>query len=307
MFIADAHCDTLYKLAVDQIPLEACMVTPRRMQAGGVGLQTLAMFAGGKGCAGTPYADAVRMMEAAKALPFQVFTGRLPDEPPKEPAGVLSIEGGEVLEGSIQRLEEFYHAGRIRMIALTWNNENEIAHPAAQNDEEGLKPFGFELLREMDRRGILADVSHLNLRGFWDVVEHAQLPPVASHSNLRTLCDHRRNLYQDQVKAIIERGGFIGINFYSDFLTQGRPAVLEDVWRHIDGIAQLGGVQVLGFGSDFDGIDAWPEGLASPADFPSLIELMRKHGYPEQAIADIAGLNLWRLMKRAEAGVTVGM
>ena len=306
MFIADAHCDTLYKLAVDQIPLEACMVTPRRMQAGGVGLQTLAMFAGGKGCEGTPYADAVRMMEAAKALPFRVFTGRLPDEPPKEPAGVLSIDGGEVLEGSIQRLEEFYHAGRIRMIALTWNNENEIAHPAAQNDEEGLKPFGFELLREMDRRGILADVSHLNLRGFWDVVEHAQLPPVASHSNLRTLCDHRRNLYQEQVKAIIERGGFIGINFYSDFLIQGRPAVLEDVWRHIDGIAQLGGVQVLGFGSDFDGIDAWPEGLASPADFPSLIELMRKHGYPEQAIADIAGLNLWRLMKRAEAGVTVG-
>ena len=218
----------------------------------------------------------------------------------------MSIEGGEVLEGSIQRLEEFYHAGRIRMIALTWNNENEIAHPAAQNDEEGLKPFGFELLREMDRRGILADVSHLNLRGFWDVVEHAQLPPVASHSNLRTLCDHRRNLYQDQVKAIIERGGFIGINFYSDFLIQGRPAVLEDVWRHIDGIAQLGGAHVLGFGSDFDGIDAWPEGLASPADFPSLIELMRKHGYPEQAIADIAGLNLWRLMKRAEAGVTVG-
>lgn len=304
MFIVDAHCDTLCKLAVEQVPLEECMVTPRRMQAGGVGLQTLAMFAGVKGCAGTPYADAVRMMKAVKSLPFRVFTGSLPDEPPQNPAGVLSIEGGEVLEGSVQRLEEFYHAGRIRMIALTWNNENEIAHPAAQNDEEGLKPFGLELLREMDKRGILADVSHLNLRGFWDVVEHAQLPPVASHSNLRTLCDHKRNLYQDQVKAIIERGGFIGINFYSDFLAQGRPAVLEDVWRHIDGIAQLGGVQVLGFGSDFDGIDAWPEGLASPADFPSLIELMRKHGYPEQAIADIAGLNLWRLMKRAESGAS---
>lgn len=301
MFIADAHCDTLCKLAVEQVPLEECMVTPRRMQAGGVGLQTLAMFAGVKGCAGTPYADAVRMMKAAKSLPFRVFTGSLPDEPPQNPAGVLSIEGGEVLEGSVQRLEEFYHAGRIRMIALTWNNENEIAHPAAQNDEEGLKPFGLELLREMDKRGILADVSHLNLRGFWDVVEHAQLPPVASHSNLRTLCDHRRNLYQDQVKAIIERGGFIGINFYSDFLAQGRPATLEDVWRQIDAIAQMGGAHVLGFGSDFDGIDEWPEGLASPEDFPKLIEMMRSHGYSEETVEDIAGLNFWRLLKKAEA------
>lgn len=86
--------------------------------AGGVGLQTLAMFAGVKGCGGHAITrDAVRMMKAVKSLPFRVFTGSLPDEPPQNPAGVLSIEGGEVLEGSVQRLEEFYHAGRIRMIA----------------------------------------------------------------------------------------------------------------------------------------------------------------------------------------------
>lgn len=300
MFTADAHCDTLYNLAIHHMPLEECMVTPQRMKAGGVGLQTLAMFAGSKGCAGTPYADAVAMLRAAAELPFEVFSGRLPDTPPEQPAGVLSIEGGEILEGSLERLEEFYQAGGVRMIALTWNNENEIGHPAAQNEDQGLKPFGLELLRQMDRRGILADVSHLNLRGFWDVVEHAQLPPVASHSNLRTLCDHRRNLYADQVRAIIECGGFIGINFYSDFLAQGRPATLEDVWRHIDAIVQMGGAKVLGFGSDFDGIDEWPEGLANPADFPTLIEMMRTHGYPEETIEDIAGLNLWRLLKKAE-------
>ncbi len=127
MFIADAHCDTLYKLAVDQIPLEECMVTPRRMQAGGVGLQTLAMFAGGKGCAGTPYADAVRMMEAAKALPFRVFTGRLPDEPPKEPAGVLSIEGGEVLEGSkTQYQHRFYYLEFIRSAGVKTAAEKDL-------------------------------------------------------------------------------------------------------------------------------------------------------------------------------------
>lgn len=119
----------------------------------------------------------------------------------------------------------------------------------------------------MDKRGILADVSHLNLRGFWDVVEHAQLPPRGQPFELRTLCDHRRNLYQDQVKAIIERGGFIGINFYSDFLAQGRPATLEDVWRQVDAIAQMGGAHVLGFGSDFDGYRRMARGIGQPGGF----------------------------------------
>ena len=206
-----------------------------------------------------------------------------------------------MLEGSLERLAEFHQRCRLRMIALTWNFENEIGHPAAKGAKPGLKPFGMKLLGAMDRYGILADVSHLNEAGFWDICEHASLPPIASHSNLKKLCGHSRNLTDEQVKAIIEKGGFIGINFYTCFLRDEGPATLEDVLRHIDGIAQLGGIDVLGFGSDFDGIDEWPEGLGDPTGFPPLLELLEKHGYSREDIAKIAGLNLWKVMKKAEA------
>ena len=103
------------------------------------------------------------------------------------------------------------------------------------------------------------------------------------------------------VAYIIIKKGFIGINFYSHFLRDDGQATLDDVLRHIDAIASLGGIDVLGFGSDFDGIEAWPEGLANPSDFPALLELLSKHGYSDADIEKIAGLNLWRLLKRAEA------
>jgi len=301
MFIADAHCDTLRSIGVDGKAPQDCAITAERMKEGSVGLQTFAMFAGSRGPAGTPYQDGLDMLAAIDKLGVKIFTGDLPDEAPDYPAGVISIEGGEMLEGRLDRLDEFDRAARIRMIALTWNNENEIGHPAKHGSTEGLKPFGIELLREMDVRGIYADVAHLNEAGFWDIVEHMDLPPVASHSNARVLCDHPRNLRDDQIKAVIEKKGYIGINFYSWFLRKDGEAVVEDVFRHIDYIAQMGGIDVLGFGSDFDGIDSWPEGLATPADFPNVIKLLRDHGYSETTIENIAGMNYWRLLKKAEA------
>lgn len=301
MFIADAHCDTLYEIGTKNRPASDCAITAERMKAGGMGLQVFAMFAGSKGCAGTPYLFGRQMLSCVDKLGVPVYRKRLPDAPPAFPAGVLAIEGGEMLEGNMERLHEFYREGGIRMISLTWNNENEIGHPAKHGSKEGLKPFGLSLLREMDRLGIYADVSHLNEAGFWDIVHHMNLPPVASHSNAHALCAHPRNLKDDQIRAIIEKKGYIGINFYSDFLAKGREAVLEDVFRHIDYIAQMGGIDVLGFGSDFDGIDEWPEGLAHPADYPNLIALLRSHGYAEKDIEAIAGGNLWRVLKTADA------
>ncbi len=301
MFIADAHCDTLFSIGVNGQSPESCAITAERMKAGNVGLQTFAMFAGSKGPAGTPYLYGRQMLEAIDQLGVTIYRNRLPEAQPDFPAGVISIEGGEMLEGRMDRFEEFFNAAGVRMIALTWNNENEIGHPAKHGSEQGLKPFGLELLKEMDKKGVYADVSHLNEAGFWDIVEHMELPPVASHSNARSLCDHTRNLTDDQIKAVIEKKGYIGINFYSHFLAKGGEAVLEDVFRHIDFIAQLGGIDVLGFGSDFDGIERWPEGLAHPGDYPNLINLLRTHGYSEENIAAIAGGNLWRILKKADA------
>ncbi len=303
MFIADAHCDTLYAIAIEHTKPADCVVTPERMRAGGVGLQTFALFCGKHGPApeGTPCADAEAMLSVADQAGVPILTGDLPDAPPTAPTGVFSCEGGEMFEGSLARFEAFQRQLRLRMIALTWNYENEIGHPAAKGPKGGLKPFGLELLRAMDREGVLPDVSHLNEAGFWDVCERAALPPIASHSDCRWLCDVPRNLWKEQAKAIIERGGFIGVNFYSDFLREDAHATLDDAVRHIDALMEIGGEDVVGFGSDFDGIEHWPEGLAHPGEFGNLLDALRRRGYGEATLEKIAGLNLWNVLKRAEA------
>jgi membrane dipeptidase len=300
MFVADAHCDTLFNIAIKGMAPGKCAVTPKRLSQGGVGLQTFALFAGREGPKGTPYADGLAMLAASSWLDAPMLTNDLPDLPPTTPMGVFSCEGGEMFEGSLERLTEFQLAARLRMIALTWNFENEIGHPAKEGPKGGLKPFGIKLLAAMDRYGILADVSHLNEAGFWDVCEHTVLPPIASHSDCRWLCDVPRNLKREQVRAIIDRGGFIGVNFYSNFLKSDGPATMDDVVRHIDALCELGAEHVIGFGSDFDGIDAWPEGLGDPSAFPALLDALRKRGYSEATLEGIAGLNLWYLLKRAE-------
>ena len=300
MFIADAHCDTLYEIAICHTRPEDCVVTPERLKRGGVGLQTFALFCGKHGTQGTAYQDGIDMLNAVPRLGVPVLTGDLPDAPPEVPTGILSCEGGEMLEGSIERFNEFMASARLRMIALTWNFENEIGYPAAGGEKKGLKPFGFELVRAMDAAGVRADVSHLNEAGFWDLMERAALAPIATHSDCRWLCDVPRNLTREQVKALIDRKGFIGINFYSNFLKADGRAALDDVVRHIDAICEMGGEHVLGFGSDFDGIEAWPDGLGDPTGFPALLDALRRRGYSEETLEGIAGLNMWRVLKESK-------
>ncbi|MDY3027175.1 MAG: membrane dipeptidase [Candidatus Faecivicinus sp.] len=300
MFIADAHCDTLHQLAIGNRALADCTVTPERMQRGGLCLQTYAMFAGAKGPAGTPYSDGKKMLAKSGELGVEILRGQLPDAFPTRPTGVLSVEGGELFAGDLNKLAEFDDDSRLRAVALTWSWENEIGYPGSSGSEKGLKPFGRELVAEMDRRGILTDVSHLNDAGFWDVVKLSALPPIATHSNLRWLCDVSRNLTREMAQAIIDRGGFIGMNFYSTFLVKDGTPTIDDVVRHIDALMEMGGEDTLGFGSDFDGISAWPEGLGNPADFPNLIDALRRRGYTEAQIEKIAWKNYWRVLKQAE-------
>ncbi len=299
--ICDAHCDTLFAIAIEGKAPEACTVTRERMARGGVSVQTFALFCGRKGPQGTPYRDALDMLAAVPQVGVPMITGALPDERPETPSGILSCEGGEMLEGSLARLDEFQQKVRLRMLALTWNFENEIGHPAKEGPKGGLKPFGFELLRAMDDYGILPDVSHLNEAGFWDVCERAALPPIASHSDCRWLCDVPRNLRKEQARAIIDRKGFIGVNFYGFFLKEDGVSALDDVVRHVDELCELGAEDVLGFGSDFDGIETWPEGLAHPGDFPALMDALARRGYGEALLDKLAGGNLWRVLKAAEA------
>ena len=304
--IADAHCDTLSASSVYGRTGEKLMVNPDRLKEGGVAIQTFAMFGGGEGDPVIAYDRAHLMLGLLDTLQVPIYTKELPDELPDTPHGILSIEGGEMIGGSLEKLHELNDIARIRMIALTWNNENEIGYPALNDCGKGLKPFGIQLLKEMDRLGILADVSHLNERGFYDIAEHMELPLIASHSNMKKLCGHFRNLTDDQIKVIIEKKGFIGMNFCVSFLRDdGQTVTTDDIMRHIDGIAELGGIDVVGFGSDFDGITKRPVGMEDPSRFQDMMELLDKHGYTKEQLEKIAGGNMFRVLKQAEKKCTV--
>lgn len=165
----------------------------------------------------------------------------------------FAVEGGAVLAGQKDRVRQLAQCG-VRMLTLTWNGENELASGAGTVG--GLKPFGREALRELERFDIVADVSHLNDESFWDVMRYAQRPVAASHSNSRRLCGAPRNLTDDQFRCIAERGGLVGVNFFTGFLREdSKNAGVEDILRHIEHFLELDGENVLALGSDFDGAE----------------------------------------------------
>lgn len=298
MLICDTHCDTLYLRALH--PQDTPCVTMENMKKGGMSLQTCTLFAGNQGPAGHPYEKAMAEYAAFERLAetegWEKVASPLEAEEGKVKI-LLSVEGGEIFEGKPDRVHEFYARG-VRMAALTWNNENEIAHPAQSGSKEGIKPAGWGILREMASLRIAADTSHLNEAGFWDLIDKHSQPPMASHSCAMKLCRHFRNLTDEQIRAMVERGGWIGVNFYPRFLSESCRAGVEDIVRHIDHMCQLGAHKNVGFGSDFDGIEVSPYDCQSPADIPKIIDGLRRLGYTEEALEDIAGKNFLAYYKR---------
>lgn len=169
----------------------------------------------------------------------------------------LTIEEGGALEGSMVNLQTAYRLG-VRLVTLTWNYPNEIGYPNHlwQYQHHGLTGFGQELVSEMNRLGMLIDVSHLSDQGFYDVARLCKQPFVASHSNARAITGHSRNLTDDMIKTLARQGGVIGLNFCSDFLGTGEISRVEDMVRHVLHLRKIGGREVLALGTDFDGIDS---------------------------------------------------
>jgi len=306
VFLVDTHCDTLFARSTPNNPFAdhtGLHVTPQRLRQGGVTLQVCALYAGPDGPKGRGANNPRAMAEAQlNALPQLTSQGiQLVDNPFDANEGqchvMLSIEGGEIIEDSIERLRDFRALG-VRLLSLTWNHENLIAYPHTDHGHRGLKPFGWQVVKEMNKLGIAADVSHLGEGGFWDLIFHNEKPPMASHSCCRKLCMHTRNLTDDQIRALIECKGWIGINFCPAFLTEKGRASVDTVIDHIAHIADLGGIENVGFGSDFDGIQSTPEGLAHPGDFPNLLSALAKRGFLQNEIAAIAGRNFLRYMKQ---------
>ena len=299
MYIADTHSDTLYAMGVQHAPADRLMITPERLCQGGVTLQVFALWTGGKGNKG----DVAGIVQAELSqVPGLMAAGlRQVTDPADARVGeqcfMLSVEGGEVFEPGLHTVQLYRDKG-VRMAALLWNNENALGYPAKSGDKRGLTDYGLQVAREMQRVGMAVDVSHLNEAGFYDLFAKTDRPPMASHSCCRALCDHFRNLTDEQLRLMIREGGFVGVNFYPYFLSEAGEADAALVARHIDHICQLGGAEIVGFGSDFDGIETTPDNVRHPADIPNLLDELRRLGYDDAAIAGIAGENLKRYFAR---------
>lgn len=161
-------------------------------------------------------------------------------------------------------------------MGLCWNYENLLGYGALEDRKLGLKPFGKEAIKKMQEKNIIIDVSHLNEAGFWDLYNIAKAPFIASHSNSYTICNSVRNLKDEQLKAIRDIRGLIGINLYPNFLTNNKVACIDDILRHIDYMGRIVGEDILCLGSDFDGIDKMPEEISDICGYNTLFYRIEK-------------------------------
>ncbi len=253
-------------------------------------------------------------------------------------ASMLGLEGGHSIENSLGLLRAFYRDG-VRYMTLTHSRNTDWADAATDSLEHGgLTPFGEEVVREMNRLGMLVDLSHASDSTAWDVLRVAEAPVILSHSSSRHFTPHRRNIPDDLARAVAENGGVIMVNFVLPFIympayqwsqqrrqmrahyrevapsedaardslaawTEANPRPVPDlriVADHIEHLRDVAGVDHVGIGSDFDGIDVPPEGLEDVSKYPNLIAELLRRGWSDEDAMKVIGVNLLRVMKEAE-------
>ncbi len=210
---------------------------------------------------------------------------------------LLALEGGEPLTNDIAVLRMMYKLG-LRCITLTWNHRNNIADGVAESiTGGGLTNFGREVVREMNRLGIIVDVSHISEKGFWNVVDITTKPIIASHSCAFNLCSHIRNLKDEQIKAIAKLNGAIGINYCTSFLEDNpSKASVKSIVNHIEYIAEVGGIDCVGLGSDFDGAEV-PKDISDISQIYKIKDEMVKRGFKDIDINKVMGNNFVRVIQ----------
>ncbi len=203
---------------------------------------------------------------------------------------MLTVEDARALSGDINNLYKFYDIG-VRAMTLTWNYDNDICSGTYTENDTGLTSFGREVVREMNRLGMIVDVSHLSRKSFWDVLDITEKPIMASHSNSYKVYPHPRNLDDYQIKAIIKNKGYIGINIYPNFIANKDIVSINDILLHIKHIHSLGGENVLGLGTDFDGIPTLPCEIKNAGDLYKLFDKMKEKGFKNSLIDRISHKN----------------
>ncbi len=326
--VIDMHCDTIAELWYSQktenpitLDKNSLHIDLAKMKQGDYLLQNFAMFVS----LGRPMdplesvlqlidvfyqeieknPDKIGVVTTYKEIETNKAAGRM--------SALLSIEEGGVCKGNLSYLRTLYRLG-VRMMTLTWNYENELAfpntvsgdaeifYPTDADMDHGLKKQGFVFLEEMERMGMIIDVSHLSDAGFYDVYHHTTKPFVASHSNARALCSHCRNLSDDMIRKLAERGGVTGLNYCADFLMEqirtdeAIKSTVKQMAEHAKHLVKIGGIGCVGLGSDFDGISGDLE-LSDCSKLPLLEAELRKQGFHESEIEAIFFGNVLRVYK----------
>ena len=213
---------------------------------------------------------------------------------------MLGIENGLALNGQLQNLAHFVQRGIVYM-TLCHNGDNDICDSARGcNTHNGVSSFGRQVIREMNRLGVIVDLSHASDKSFYDALELSQQPIVCSHSSCRALCDHPRNLTDDQMRALAAKGGVMQVTLYHGFLVNDGEATVLDVLRHLDHAIQVMGIDHVGIGTDFDG-DGGVRGLASSSELLNFTRMLLARHYSERDIQKIWGGNFLRVMSRVQS------
>lgn len=305
----DLHCDTIARLlAYDRAGLprslrdgEDLHINLEKLRQSGYLLQNFALFVN-LDRTEDPLQEVLtladvywREVEANRDLLVPILSREDLDQIGREGkiGSLLTVEEGAVCKGSLSVLRMLYRLG-VRLLTLTWNHENELGHPNGKSG--GLTETGFAFLEEMEKLGMLVDVSHLGDDGFWDVCRAAKKPFLDSHSSCRALRNHPRNLTDEMIKALSDRGGLVGVNFYAGFLGESPVSRTEDMVRHLRHLVDVGGLSVAALGSDFDGIDS-PLELGDAGGMLQLVEALDQGGFTPREIDAICWENGMRLYR----------
>jgi len=301
----------------------------RRLRAGGVDAQFFSIFAHAA-FAETPGASRRRALDMIDALRAQVrrhrdqleLAGSAGDvrriAAEGRIAALMGLEGGHALENDLANLRDF-HARGVRYLTLTWSNTNDWADASGDEPRHGgLSRFGHEVVRELNRLGMLVDVSHASDETFWDSLAVTTKPVIASHSSARALADVPRNLSDEMLRAVADNGGVVMVNFGGAFLDPRKAGVGRVLWDvlvhlgpsitplallldHIEHVARVAGVDHVGLGSDFDGTLFLPEGASDVAGFPNVTAGLAARGWSDGALRKLLGENVLRVLDAAGA------
>lgn len=310
--VIDGHCDTIGEQLSGKRWLgdrsnDGHIDLPR-LREGGVNAQFFACYVPvpyqRHGAATHAMARLDQLHLLAERLPEQFVIARSTDDIRQAKtsgkiAAIAGLEGAEALDGEIGLLRQYYRLG-VRNLGLAWNFRNAACDGVSERRTGGgLTEFGVAVVLECNRLGITIDVSHLSPAGLEDVLALSEDPIIASHSNAFALCDHPRNLTDDQMSAIAAKGGVIGVTFVNSFLRREQPELttIDDVLEHLEYMLAVVGEDHIAIGSDFDGCNP-PRDMADTTVYPRITSLLQERGYSDTIIRKILGGNFMRIFEK---------